>query len=254
MNIANMYDELIAESYDYDQFELLSKSRHLVVSQLKNQSVTGSIHSILDMALGTGEILLEIKELYPDADLYGIDISKNMIEIAKKKMAITTFHDDVNNVLNYIEPNRIDLVLIHFILSYVEPEKILTDAAKILHPGGLCSIATSTYESFQVMQSLAQNFMSIEDIKKMAQVPATPTALKNLLKMVGLEILDHVTLQEKVRFADFSELYNWGLKSGWLTQYFSVLTQAQIDTISQTPGIFPLEDEFRGTILLTKKI
>lgn len=253
INIETMYDEIIADSYDSDQFQLLTKARDIVLNQIQENNV-GNFTSIIDLAVGTGEILLELQKLYPQAKFYGIDISQKMIDIAKSKMEITAFHDDVKNIKNYVDDNSFDLVLIHFILSYVDTEKIIADAASILRQGGICSIATSTYDSFKVMQGLAQNFMAPEDIKSLAKVPENPHALTELLEKAGFAILAKNILAEKVCFANFEELYNWGTKSGWLTQYFTKVTDEQAAMLSTTNGIFPLADEFQGTILLLKKL
>ena len=40
---------------------------------------------VIDIATGTGDIAMEIKKKYPDANLTGYDPSPNMLNIAKKK-------------------------------------------------------------------------------------------------------------------------------------------------------------------------
>jgi hypothetical protein len=176
-----------------------------------------------------------------------------MIDIAKTKMEITAFHDDVKNIGKYLEPNSITLVLMHFILSYVEAQTIISDVVRLLHQGGICSIATSTFESFKTMQTVVRNFMSAEEMKELSQVPENPDALKTLLTEAGFDIIEEDILTEKVHFANFEELYNWGIKSGWIIEYVLSLTEEQISTLATTQGIFPLEDDFQASILLIRK-
>lgn len=84
-NIEKIYDEIIASNYDIDEFNLLSKSRAVTISQIKKYCLESNINNILDFSVGTGEALIDCKNIFPEANLYGIDISQKMINIAKKK-------------------------------------------------------------------------------------------------------------------------------------------------------------------------
>ena len=62
---------------------MVSQKLHDEIEEnLKNKN----IHSILDLGCGTGALLKEIKELNIAEQLFGIDISPNMLEIAKNKL------------------------------------------------------------------------------------------------------------------------------------------------------------------------
>lgn len=252
--IKQMYDEIIAQNYQLDKFGLLSESREIIINQIKKYSLDLKVNSIFDFALGTGDTLLILKDIFPDANLYGIDISQKMLDIAKDRMEVTTFHDDVRNVENYHKSNSIDLILIHFLLAYVEPEIVISAASKLLKQGGVCSIATSTYDSFQKLQTLASQFLSQEQIKLKAKVPDNPDTLDKMLAMLELKSLDTYILKKKVVFDNFEELYKWGMNSGWLTQYFCELNNDTIQAVSDISGLFPLEDEFQAIITLAQKI
>lgn len=253
-DVENMYDDIIADSYDADQFQLLTKAREVALGQMRRHAGDQDYAAIIDLALGTGEILLELQKMFPDARFSGIDISKRMIDIARSKMEIDTFHDDLRNVGNHVSPGSFDLALLHFVLTYVDTEQTLADAARTLRPGGLCSIATSTYDSFKVLQGLARHVMTPDEVKRLADLPENPDALEQLLRQAGFEVLEKHVLVEKVGFGDFHALRQWGTHSGWLTQYFTRITDDQAEMLSAIGGIFPLEDEFQGTILLLRKL
>lgn len=59
-----------------------NKSREIIAEAMPKKP-----GRILDMATGTGEVAIHIKEMLPDADVIGIDLSKSMLSIAKDKSA-----------------------------------------------------------------------------------------------------------------------------------------------------------------------
>jgi ubiquinone/menaquinone biosynthesis C-methylase UbiE len=253
-NTEKMYDEIISRHYDKDSFRLFSASRDITVKQIAKESSDMKIKTILDLAFGTGETLLAVSKLFPDANFYGIDLSEKMIQIAKSKMEVKTFHDDAINIKKYIKPNSIDLILIHFLLAYVNPETIFSEAVRLLRKGGLCSIATSTYESFKTLQALAGNFLS-KDYLKQAQIPGNPDTLKKKLATTGFEVMNQQIFKKQLHFTNFNQLYDWGMKSSWLTHYLSNLTTEQIESIMPlAEKIFPIEDELQAVILIAKKM
>lgn len=250
--IADMYNNAIASNYDRDRFRLLADSYQTVIQQIKNNLAADKISTILDLALGTGTVLLELKKIFPQAKLSGIDISEKMIAIAREKMEIDTFHDDTKNIGKYISPNSIDLILVHFLLAYIAPKTIIESTAKLLKPGGFCSIATSTYQSFPLLQKLASQFLTPEELN-IAQVPQHPDALISLLNSFGFKIVETNILKKKVEFVNFNEAYTWGINSGWFTQYLINLSSEKIKLISDQQDIFPLENEFQAVIIIAQK-
>jgi ubiquinone/menaquinone biosynthesis C-methylase UbiE len=251
--IENMYDNLIADNYDLDQFQLFSNSHQTAFSQINKNISQGNVETILDMACGTGQMLVQLRDIFPEANFLGIDISEKMLAIAQGKMKITTFHDDAKNIGKYVESNSVDLILLHFLLAYISPEIIIMEASRLLKNGGLCSLATSTYESFQTLQMLASSFLSEEELYQ-AQVPKNPEALNSLLNDAGFKIIENDILKKKVTFFNFQELYNWSIKSGWFTQYIEKISPQIIEIMSAQKDIFPLEDEFQANIILAQKV
>lgn len=251
-NIETLYDSAIAEHYDSDRFKLLHDSYQIAIEQIDNACKSDKVERILDLALGTGEMLVRLHQIFPLAKLLGIDISAKMIAIAREKLELNTFHDNARNISQYVAPDSIDLVLVHFLLAYISPEIVIAETTKLLRPGGFCSIATSTYQSFAKLQMLASNILTPQELK-LAQVPQSSEALIDLLNSHGLSIVRRNTVKKKVSFSSFDETYSWGLNSGWFTQYLSSISNEKIEKVSSMTDMFPLEDEFQATIILAQK-
>lgn len=71
-----------ASSYDFAPFQFWMKRFHKPVL---NTIPNGKIR-ILDLSCGSGELLKEIGIQFPNAELYGVDISTNMLEVARQKL------------------------------------------------------------------------------------------------------------------------------------------------------------------------
>jgi len=82
MSIEKLYDQVISEKYDEDPFGLRLKTRKIALDQIKKHRPG---KKVLDLAMGTAEALVELKQILPQVKCYGIDISQKMIDQAKKK-------------------------------------------------------------------------------------------------------------------------------------------------------------------------
>lgn len=254
MDIQKFYDEVIYQNYDLDCFQLLNQARMISINQIQGNIANVETLDILDLAVGTGETILALQKLFPQGNFYGIDISQKMLDIAKSKLPLTTFHDDSRNIAKYLEPNSIDIALTHFVFSYVAPEEMIAVASQVLRPHGLLSIASSTYLCFQKLQAWIKQ-LSDYNVEIHSHIPHTPDELNNILNQNKFEIVQEQDLRVAVNFSSFDALYNWGMKSGWLTHFLCYLTDEQISVLSSTEkAYFPLLDEFQASILLLRKI
>ena len=85
----NIWDKLSAK-YDtlWVQKYSLTPSRNKILTLIDNANKP---ISLLDVGCATGQLLCEIKQKYPRAQLWGIDKSQNMISAAKAKNADIEF-------------------------------------------------------------------------------------------------------------------------------------------------------------------
>jgi ubiquinone/menaquinone biosynthesis C-methylase UbiE len=92
---------------------------------------------LLDIGTGPGRLLLEVYRLNPGLQLYGLDISQAMIELARKNLAGVTADLKVANVCTMgYEGNFFDAVVCtgSFYL-WDQPVKGLEEIQRILKPG-----------------------------------------------------------------------------------------------------------------------
>jgi len=96
----------------------------------------------LDVATGTGDLAFEIKRQYPQADITGLDIAENMLEIAREKSvkrghgnSIVFVAGDSENLP--FESNSFDAVSVAFgVRNFGDLDQGLKEICRVLKPGG----------------------------------------------------------------------------------------------------------------------
>ena len=124
--------------------EPIQRQHHEIAVDLVSRIESGRI---LDVGMGPGVLLAEIRRLKPEIELYGLDISPSMIGLARKRLG--DIHADlrVSDIRKTDYPDQFfDLVTStgSFYL-WDEPEKGLTEVYRILKPGGSAFI----YETYR---------------------------------------------------------------------------------------------------------
>lgn len=125
-------------SQDYDKLnDIMSFGGHL---RIKKSSLQGlnlpDGAKVLDLCTGTGDIAGLLHELYPSAQIIGVDFSQNMLEIARKKHPSLDFrHGDASELP--FEDVEFDLCVISFGLRNTEDlRKVLGEIYRVLKTGG----------------------------------------------------------------------------------------------------------------------
>jgi len=99
---------------------------------------------LLDVGCGTGYNLALLQKNFPKAELYGIDVSKQMLDIARKKLG----HERVQLVeapygpdLEWAQP--FDCIVFSYSLSMMNPfwSKLLEQSMQDLRPEGVLAVA-----------------------------------------------------------------------------------------------------------------
>lgn len=253
MDIGQLYDQAIASTYDHDEWGLLSGGRALAFQQIAAHLSAGQVHSVLDLAVGTGESLVEMKKQFPDAALHGIDLSEEMLRIARTKLAFDAVHDDVANVGKHFFSNSMNLVLMHFLTTFVDGAAVVADTAKLLQKGGYYSIVSSTFEAFPRIYALARTIFPEEFIRSTNPAPENAEMVAAFCTGAGLELVAVERFTKTVRFADFKAFYDFGMNSGFFTHVLSHLDEAQLAGLSRMENVFPLEDQYCSSVVLARK-
>ncbi|BCN30749.1 class I SAM-dependent methyltransferase [Anaeromicropila herbilytica] len=132
--MSNIYDLL-----DVIYFRNKNRSPRTLVNSYINQPNA----KILDICTGTASNAIAVASKNSDARIIGIDISKEMLQIADKKIKI----QGLNNIKLYnmdatetkFKDNTFDVILISLVLHEISEElaeKILLEAKRILKPDG----------------------------------------------------------------------------------------------------------------------
>jgi demethylmenaquinone methyltransferase / 2-methoxy-6-polyprenyl-1,4-benzoquinol methylase len=138
--VAEMFDN-IAGNYDFlNHFLSMGIDiywRKRLVKRLKKQAP----NHILDVATGTGDLAIAMLKSNPEK-VIGIDISKGMLEVGRKKMKDKGLEDRISLKLADsenlpFEDNTFDAVTVSFgARNFENLEKGLSEMCRVMRPGG----------------------------------------------------------------------------------------------------------------------
>lgn len=107
-------------------------------------SITRENAEVLEIACGPGNITNYLLTKRPDLKILGIDLSANMIELAKQNNPTARFKlMDCRDIGSF--KNKFDAVVCGFCLPYLEKEetnKLIEDTSKLLNQKGVFYIST----------------------------------------------------------------------------------------------------------------
>jgi SAM-dependent methyltransferase len=148
-----------------------------------------------------------------------------MLAQAAKKLNnnVHLIHKDAASAAMHLRAQSQDLVLCHFLLSFVDASQLLGVAHGLLRPGGLLSFATSTQESLSEVHSLhfprASRLLGVQRSLRKASTPLNHQQCLALLQAQGFEIVQQHLQRQTVCFASFDDVRHWALDSGWAASF-----------------------------------
>ncbi|MCH7959056.1 MAG: class I SAM-dependent methyltransferase [Candidatus Hydrogenedentes bacterium] len=136
---------------------------------------------VLDIGCGFGYFLgVALKKGY---DAYGIDLSKQAIEIAEKKYPGRVFKGTIDTVPE-IQKSRYDIVFCSHLIEHLpDPVAFAESVACLLRPGGVCSIVTPNIGSL-LSRISGRRWVSFKVPEHLSYFNFT--TIKRLLETVGL--------------------------------------------------------------------
>jgi len=175
-NKASHYDDVDKQFYwrlsDTVLWNLLSK---LVLNKFRNKKI-----KLLDAGAGTGRWGIRIAEEFGFETVL-LDISKEMLEIAKKKIAkkrlehlIRIQEGDIESPV-FLTTSTYDLVLLlHNVLSFVDdPRKALINMAKVTKRGGyVVAIVANKYHALY-FSNVTRQFKELSRVMERGQIKFT---------------------------------------------------------------------------------
>jgi ubiquinone/menaquinone biosynthesis C-methylase UbiE len=225
MKIEKLYDA-IAETYNQKiSAGVLSDANNTACSLIEKETIAPK--SILALGIGDGVCLLPYKDAYPNAKLYGLDISENMLRKARERLFCETFHGDLAQASQLIDKKDFDLILAHFVVAYVPLLQTLGECKRLLSNKGLISVVTNTMSSFPNMQNILKKLEKslnplhrlvahhVKQALKTVYVPKNAEALKAAFKLTGLKLQQLELKDIKVHLKTEQEVFEFFIAGGW---------------------------------------
>ena len=118
--------------------------------------VEGSTPRCVDIACGTGDIALQIAERFPDAEILGIDLTPEMIELAKARNHKTRVSFTTGDMSHLpLEDDSVDILTGGYaIRNAPDLGETLTEFARVLKPGAQAVFLDFSKPNSSAMQTL----------------------------------------------------------------------------------------------------
>lgn len=154
-NWAGEYDEDIARSKGYP-FEGYYNVLAYVHDMIKISNQT----KILDIGIGTGQLTSELYK--KGGQVYGIDFSEKMLELAREKMPGAVFYQfDFNNgVPEELKDMKFDYIVSSYAIHHIDDKqkiKFIKELKSILKDKGIIILADVAFETRNALESCKEN-------------------------------------------------------------------------------------------------
>ena len=160
-NVSNYYaSKHIVKHYDADAFSVYNKSYDILMkfleAEYKDELKYAQFNTLLELGCGTGNVLSRVLQGFQFKDVYGLDLSPEMLAVARKKVKnLHAICDSALNVDKHFKNEDVDLIIISFIFAYVDYRKLINYSFNVLKNDGILSIVTTTANSFAWLQNVS---------------------------------------------------------------------------------------------------
>lgn len=158
-SVSQMFDR-IAPAYDILNHILSFGRDFRWRRKLVDRLDTGHKLRILDLATGTGDVLISLLRGKPNiTEAVGLDISENMLALCRKKIAKQKFNDRVrlvhaNATISPFTDETFDAITMSFgIRNAADPFQTLTEIYRLLRPGGTALILEFSMPTNKILKS-----------------------------------------------------------------------------------------------------
>lgn len=218
--VSRIYNR-VADRYDEDWSGLYAAARKHCLGQIIEHADELDRPATLDLGVGTGNSLKELRDLLPLGECTGLDVSAGMLQRSADKLdnGARLLQADAVDAIRYVPPESIDLLLCHFLLSFVDASRLYQTAYRLLRPGAMISLATSTRgslrETYSGRFSRAARLLGVQRAVNAASTPADHSECLEELRAHGFDIVAERLYRQPVSFDSFADVRDWALNSGW---------------------------------------
>jgi SAM-dependent methyltransferase len=143
----SFYDERYSAGYmDGFEYDVYERCRLHTIREIL--PTVGNPSRILDYGCGQGRYLPEVRAIFPNASLFGCDISG--VNLARRKVPYAQFTEMENETAPFPD-NSFDLVLSVEVLEHVGDVALaVREIVRVLEPGGVAVITTPCANRFSL--------------------------------------------------------------------------------------------------------
>ena len=162
-------DEDFATTYAKKHKKMVEKFGHEYTAKLRSRGFERG--RIMDVGCGSGGTAIVLANNLPHAEVYGIDLSQPLLDIAKVSSRLSDLHDrvkfesaDVHNIP--YEQHSFDVVLsINMVHLVEDPVQMLNEMARILAPNGVVFIADLRRSWLALLEKEIKNALTLDEAK-----------------------------------------------------------------------------------------
>lgn len=181
---------------------------------------------ILDLACGTGYNSAYFKKHYKGASYCLVDISKGMLEQAKRKELgdASYIQQDMLGFLKSQKSESFDKVICCWAIKYQPPQKIIKEVYRVLKPGGVFGVIVNTKKTLPEIRSIYQRLLitkshTINHVMMELPNPAHKEAFDRWFKKEGFKLLRGEEGKHTFSFGSEEELIRWVTHTGALVGF-----------------------------------
>lgn len=272
MTLKAMYNNIAAHYDTANQFGSISESLEQAIAQIIRAQLGLRPHyKVLDLGVGNGAFLHQLKPHMPSAEFTGIDVSSDMLKHAKDILPLITIEASATEASHYLPPHSQDLVLAHFINAYIPIHALFNEAKLLTRSNGHFSLITTTYDSFPVAQQQLATFIAkgsllssivghyYKAIVKNTTVAASQDELLTAFSDHQFDVVEHQRIHIPITLNNIDELALFGIEGTWFLNSLSIRMLPKNFLIERLKRLFnkiftfPYHDTHIIDVVLAKK-
>lgn len=186
-NLASKYNRLWVQKYS------LGPTRREVLKIIMPKLNADTSLKLFEAGCGTGQLIQEISEQYPQINYLGIDAAQNMIDIAKESVKGQNILFQVCPMENFASTEKYDIIICtHAFPYFPNKEETLCKFADLCNPGAAVIIVNSSTNS---LKDLMINFFLKATTSKARYLSVKE--MKVLFQNAGLNLQEVKVIREK---------------------------------------------------------